>query len=161
VIALVVPSPALAKDFIQAAAFFWSGLPNVETKAVKGGRAGVDPAYTQGGLARVFLQSDDEPCTLIEINLSTGRILLIDFTKMPGPNDFGYDVRWHSPPLVDGAWCEATARRDDSAFGLSFTRTKCWKEASGPHGHAAQQLDALRFIREAYCMGRPQGPRPY
>ena len=124
----------------------------------------MDPFYTRGALARVFLQSDDEPCTLIEINLSTGGILLIDFTKMPGPNDFGYDERWHSPHLVDGAWCEATARKDDSAFGLSFTRTKCWKGASGPktgHGGAARQLDALRFIREAYCMGLPQGPRPY
>jgi hypothetical protein len=100
----------------------------------------VDPFYTRGALARVFLQSDDEPCTLIEINLSTGGILLIDFTKMPGPNDFGYDERWHSPHLVDGAWCEATARKDDSAFGCPSPGQSAGREPLAPKRDTAALL---------------------
>ena len=108
-----------------------------------------------------YLQSDDEPCTLIQFR--EGRIVLIDFTKMPGPNNVGYDwMAWHIPHLVEGAICEATMQKDNSAFGLSFTRTRCWKNVHGPVGGAtARQVDALRFIREMGCVGLPQGPRPY
>jgi hypothetical protein len=83
---LGVASPALAEDFIQAGAFFFDGDPNVQTKSIKGGRAGASEFSARSG--KGYLQSDKEPCTLIifrgtstDTNESGGLFLLIDFLK--------------------------------------------------------------------------------
>jgi hypothetical protein len=59
---LVVASPALAEDFIQAGAFFFDGDPNVQTKSIKG--AGLEHQSFPPGVERAIFNPIKSPVRL-------------------------------------------------------------------------------------------------
>ena len=113
-------------DFIQAGAFFWDGVPNVSTKVMKNGKAGVEMVEMGHSPEKLlYFTSDEDPCTLIRLDLEQNGVAKaqhINFTKLPGPYSITWNYAgWMMTNLIDGAVCESNIRKDDFIFrhGLS------------------------------------------
>jgi hypothetical protein len=180
VVALIVMtiSANAQPSFIQAAAFFLDGVPNVEVSTVKNGEIGVEMV----GRRWLYITSDEEPCTVIKVDLNGEparnlqefnsrkpkllKALIIDFSKLPGPYAVSWNgAGWLMHNLVDGAICESTIREDSSSpLGMSFPNKQCgqWFRSTSM-GNGARRMYALRYIRDNFCMGLPEppNPRPY